>query len=78
MAKALELAENWKKRPLPLACIEFKACVARVGLYGGMPPVKILKSGPLRVHFQHSGAEIRVFERKIDIISSGREGGGGE
>ena len=48
-----------------------------MGLYGGMPPVKILKSGPLRVHFQHSGAEIRVFERKIDIISSGREGGGG-
>ena len=47
-----------------------------MGLYGGMPPVKILKSGPLRVHFQHSGAEIRVFERKIDIISSGREGGG--
>ena len=48
-----------------------------MGLYGGMPPVKILKSGPLRVHFQHSGAEIRVFERKIDIISSGREGRGG-
>ena len=47
-----------------------------MGLYGGMPPVKILKSGPFRVHFQHPGAEIRVFERKIDIISSGREGGG--
>ena len=33
-----------------------------------MPPGKILKSGPLRVHFQHSGAKIRVFEQKIDII----------
>ena len=26
-----------------------------------MPPGKILKSGPLRVHIQHSGAKIRVF-----------------
>ena len=24
---------------------------------------KILESGPLRVHFQHSGAKIRVFEQ---------------
>ena len=24
--------------------------------------------GPLRMHFQHSGAKIRVFEQSIDII----------
>ena len=29
---------------------------------------KILKSGPLRMHFQHSGAKIRVFEQNTDII----------
>ena len=29
---------------------------------------KILKSGPLRKHFQHSGAKIRVFEENTDII----------
>ena len=40
--------------------------------------VKILKSGPLRVHFQHSGAKIRVFEQKVDIISPGWGGGGEE
>ena len=32
---------------------------------------KILKSGPLRVHFQHSGTEIRVFEQNLDIIKFG-------
>ena len=26
-----------------------------------------LKSGPLRVHFQHSGAKTRVFEPNTDI-----------
>ena len=29
---------------------------------------KNLKSGPLRVHFQHSRAKIRVFEQNTDII----------
>ena len=29
---------------------------------------KTLISGPLRMHFQHSGAKIRVFEQSIDII----------
>ena len=29
---------------------------------------KILKSGPLRMHFQHSRAKIRVFEQNTDII----------
>ena len=28
---------------------------------------KILKSGPLRMHFQHSGAKMRVFEQNRDI-----------
>ena len=34
----------------------------------GMPPGKILKSGPLRVHFQPSAAKIRVFEQNTDIM----------
>ena len=29
---------------------------------------KILKSGPLRMHLQHSGVKIRVFEQNTDII----------
>ena len=29
---------------------------------------KHLKSGPLRMHFQHSGAKIRVFEQNANII----------
>ena len=29
---------------------------------------KFLKPGPLRVHFQHSVAKIRVFEQNRDII----------
>jgi len=36
--------------------------------FRGMPLGKILKSGPLRVHFQHSGTKIRVFEQNTDII----------
>ena len=32
-----------------------------------MPSEKILRSGPLRVHFQHSGAKIRVFVHNTDI-----------
>ena len=34
----------------------------------GNAPWKNLKSGPLRVHFQHSGTQIRVFEQNTDII----------
>ena len=30
---------------------------------------KILKSGPLRMHFQHSGAKIRVFAQNRDIVN---------
>ena len=29
---------------------------------------KNLKSRPLRMHFQHSGAKIRVFEQNTDIV----------
>ena len=32
------------------------------------PPGKFMKSMPLRIHFQHSGAKIRVFEQDTDII----------
>ena len=39
-----------------------------LGKSRGIPPGKILKSGHLRVHFQHSGAKIRVFEQNTDII----------
>ena len=34
------------------------------------PPRNFLKSGPLRVHFQHSGAKTRVFELNTDILNS--------
>ena len=33
-----------------------------------MPSGKTLRSGPLRVHFQHSEAKIRVFDQNTDII----------
>ena len=33
-----------------------------------MPPRKILKSGLLGMHFQHSAAKMRVFEQNTDII----------
>ena len=32
------------------------------------PPGKFMESMPLRIHFQHSGAKIRVFEQDTDII----------
>ena len=32
------------------------------------PPRNFFKSGPLRIHFQHSGAKIRVFEQNTDSI----------
>ena len=45
-----------------------------------MPFGKILRSGPLSVHFQHSRAKIRVFEQNTDIINfwlwAGVGGGG--
>ena len=33
-----------------------------------VPLEKNLKSGPLRMHFQDSGAKVRVFEQNTDII----------
>ena len=41
----------------------------------GMPPGNSLKSGPFRLHFQHSGAKIRVFEQSTDIFKFGFFGG---
>ena len=35
---------------------------------GACCPRKILKSGPRRMHFQRSGAKLRVFEQNTDII----------
>lgn len=32
------------------------------------PPQNFFKSGPLRMHFRHSGAKVRVLEQNIDII----------
>ena len=40
-------------------------------LLGGLEafsPVKILKFGPLRMHFLHPGARFRVFEHNTNII----------
>ena len=58
------------EKTYPATCMHWIESVSsyREGLCRGMPPGKILKSGPLRVHFQHSGAKIRVCEQKIDII----------
>ena len=36
---------------------------------------KVLKSGPLRMCFGHSGAKIRVFEQNTDIVEYGFCGG---
>ena len=43
------------------------------------PLEKNLKSGPLKVHFQHYGEKIKVFEQNTDIINFGFFffGGGG-
>ena len=38
------------------------------GIWGGG---KILNSGGLRMHFQNSGAIIRVFEQSTDIFNFG-------
>ena len=43
-----------------------KARVARGS--GGIPPGKILKSRPPKMHFQHFGSKIRLFEQNTDII----------
>ena len=39
-----------------------------LGGYRGMSSRNILQSGPRRLHFQNSGAKIRVFEQNTDII----------
>ena len=45
-----------------------------IGGSGGMPHGKMLKSGPFREHFQHSGEKI-VFEQKTDSIKFWNFGG---
>ena len=40
----------------------------RKGGSRGMPVGKILKSVPLRMHFKHSEAKVRVFEQNTDIM----------
>ena len=72
MARALELAvkerrngtgkNSWRDLQVP------KVQVTRE--VRDMPPGKILKSGHLRVHFQHAGAKMRVFEQNTDSISN--------
>ena len=55
-----------------------KAQLAKAGgmsFYGGEwswgnSPGNILISGPLRMHFQHSGAKIRVFEKKTYLVTA--------
>ena len=41
----------------------------------GMPPGKSLRSGPLGLHFQHSGAKIRASEQSTNIFKFGFFGG---
>ena len=57
MAKAFESVEK-EKLPEKVRLVSAE----------GMSFWKILKSGLLRIHFQHSGVKIRVFEQNKDII----------
>ena len=66
MAKALEEAEKEKTHVTGTSC-EHQKCMF-LGESRGIPPEKILKSGPLEVHFQHSGEKIKVFEQNTDIL----------
>ena len=51
-------------------CMSYKGGPSRC-----MPPGKLLKYGPLRVHFQHSGAKIRVLNRTQTSLNFGFFGG---
>ena len=67
MEKALEWVEKKNTCATGASTCERQ----RYELLGGsrsMPPGKSLKSGPLRLHFQHSGAKIRVFEQSTGIF----------
>ena len=59
MAKALEYAEKEKTHTTGATCKR-----RQHELLGR----KKLKSGPLRVRFQHSGGKITVFEQNTEII----------
>ena len=69
MAKALKKAEKEKTRATGVTCEQQKCNYFTRGSRGmHMPTRKMLKSGPLRLHSQHSGA-IRVFAQNTDIIN---------
>ena len=67
MVKAFESAEKEKTCATGVTC-KHQKCDLLESLFGGMPLGKILKAGPLRVHFQHSGVKIIVFEQNTNII----------
>ena len=72
--KALEYVDNKKTCATGASTCEVQKCEL-LGGSRGIPPGKSLKSGPLRLHFQHSGAKIRVFEQSTDILNFGFFGG---
>ena len=53
---------------MPKARLASSEGASFLGGLGACSPRKILKSGPHRMHFQHSGAKIRVFEQNTDVI----------
>ena len=61
MAKALEYQRRKKLTPLVQLASTDSMRLSYLG-------AKILKSWPLRVRFQHSGAKITVFELNTEII----------
>ena len=56
LSRWLKLWNRWRRKKL----------VAKVRVSG-----KLLKSGPLRRHFQHSGAKIRVLNRTQTSLNFG-------
>ena len=70
MAKALEKVEKEKSHATGVTCEHQKCNYFTRGSRGmHMPTRKILKSGPVGLHSQHSGAKIRVFAQNTDIIN---------
>ena len=57
-------SRRWRKKLVPTAWVSRGSS----GLPPPPPPRKIVQSGPLKMHSQHSGAKIRVFEQNPDII----------
>ena len=65
--KALEWVEKKNTCATGANTYERQKCEL-LGGSRGMPPGKSLKSGPLSLHFQHSGTKFRVFEQSTDIF----------